>query len=53
LIGAEEKRVLDDFYVENASLKLDFVIVLRTIQTVLFGDTSRLLIDRKAVNAPI
>jgi lipopolysaccharide/colanic/teichoic acid biosynthesis glycosyltransferase len=41
LISAEEKRVLDDFYVHNASLRLDLLIFWRTIVTVVAGDTRR------------
>jgi lipopolysaccharide/colanic/teichoic acid biosynthesis glycosyltransferase len=41
LISAEEKRLLDDYYVENASLRLDAKIVWRTVATLLFGDASR------------
>jgi lipopolysaccharide/colanic/teichoic acid biosynthesis glycosyltransferase len=35
---AEEKGVLDEWYVRNASLWLDMRIILRTVGTVLFGD---------------
>ena len=35
---AEEKGVLDEWYVRNASVWLDIRIILRTVGTVLFGD---------------
>jgi lipopolysaccharide/colanic/teichoic acid biosynthesis glycosyltransferase len=41
LISPEEKRVLDDFYVNNASLRLDILILWRTIVTVIAGDAKR------------
>ena len=41
LISPEEKRVLDDFYVDNASLRLDLLIVWRTLMTVILGDARR------------
>jgi lipopolysaccharide/colanic/teichoic acid biosynthesis glycosyltransferase len=41
LISPEEKRVLDDFYVNNASFRLDLLIFWRTIMTVVAGDTRR------------
>ena len=37
-ITAEEKGVLDEWYVRNASVWLDIRIILRTVGTVLFGD---------------
>jgi lipopolysaccharide/colanic/teichoic acid biosynthesis glycosyltransferase len=41
LISPEEKRVLDDFYVDNASLRLDLLIVWRPLMTVILGDARR------------
>jgi lipopolysaccharide/colanic/teichoic acid biosynthesis glycosyltransferase len=41
LISAEDKRTLDEYYVQNASLRIDVKIVWRTISTVLFGDVGR------------
>ena len=38
LISPEEKRLLDEYYVEHASLGLDALIFWRTIKTVLLGD---------------
>jgi lipopolysaccharide/colanic/teichoic acid biosynthesis glycosyltransferase len=38
VITAEEKGVLDEWYVRNASVWLDIRIILHTIGTVLFGD---------------
>ncbi len=38
LITAEEKNVLDAWYMRNASLLLDVIIVLRTISIILTGD---------------
>ncbi|MGC1860344.1 MAG: hypothetical protein WA733_04275, partial [Methylocystis sp.] len=35
---AEEKNALDEWYVRNASPKLDVAIVLRTLVIVLTGD---------------
>jgi len=35
---AEEKGMLDEWYVRNASVWLDIRIILRTVGTVLFGD---------------
>ena len=40
-ITAEEKGVLDEWYVRNASVWLDIRIILRTVWTVLFGDRYR------------
>ena len=40
-IAAEEKGVLDEWYVRNASVWLDIRIILRTVGTVLFGDRYR------------
>ena len=37
-IAAEEKGVLDEWYVHNACVWLDIRIILRTVWTVLFGD---------------
>lgn len=57
LISSEQKRVLDDFYVENASLRLDILILWRTFSTVLLGDakTQRRLetaLDRSGPGLP-
>jgi lipopolysaccharide/colanic/teichoic acid biosynthesis glycosyltransferase len=38
VITAEEKGVLDEWYVRNASVWLDIRIILHTVGTVLFGD---------------
>jgi hypothetical protein len=38
LISVEEKNALDEWYIRHASLRLDFVIVLRTIGMLLRGD---------------
>jgi lipopolysaccharide/colanic/teichoic acid biosynthesis glycosyltransferase len=38
LITAEEKNALDEWYVRNASLLLDVMIILRTISITLTGD---------------
>jgi lipopolysaccharide/colanic/teichoic acid biosynthesis glycosyltransferase len=38
LVTAEEKNALDEWYVRNASLRLDVAIVLRTLLIVLTGD---------------
>ena len=38
LVTAEEKNALDEWYVRNASLRLDVAIVLRTLMIVLTGD---------------
>lgn len=37
-VGAEEKAALDQWYVENASFRLDMRIIWRTIGIVFFGD---------------
>jgi lipopolysaccharide/colanic/teichoic acid biosynthesis glycosyltransferase len=37
-ITAEEKGMLDEWYVRNASIRLDIRIILRTVWIVLFGD---------------
>lgn len=39
LISPEQKRMLDDYYVANASFRLDLKILWRTFSTVLLGDT--------------
>jgi len=38
LVTAEEKNALDEWYVRNASLRLDVAILLRTLVIVLTGD---------------
>jgi hypothetical protein len=38
LVSADEKGVLDDWYVEHASFWLDIEIILRTMAIVFFGD---------------
>jgi hypothetical protein len=38
LITVDEKNALDEWYIRHASLRLDFVIVLRTIGMLLKGD---------------
>ena len=38
IISAPDKWILDIWYVQNASLLLDFKIILRTVKMVLFGD---------------
>jgi lipopolysaccharide/colanic/teichoic acid biosynthesis glycosyltransferase len=38
LVSADEKGVLDDWYVEHASLWLDIQIILRTVSIVFLGD---------------
>jgi lipopolysaccharide/colanic/teichoic acid biosynthesis glycosyltransferase len=38
LVTAEEKNALDEWYVRNASLRLDIAILLRTLVIVLTGD---------------
>jgi lipopolysaccharide/colanic/teichoic acid biosynthesis glycosyltransferase len=38
LVTAEEKNALDEWYVRNASPKLDVAIILRTLVIVLTGD---------------
>jgi lipopolysaccharide/colanic/teichoic acid biosynthesis glycosyltransferase len=45
VISPSEKCILDIWYVKNASLTLDFVIVLRTFEMLLFGER----INKKAV----
>jgi lipopolysaccharide/colanic/teichoic acid biosynthesis glycosyltransferase len=40
-ITPEDKGVLDEWYVRNASVWLDIRIILRTVGTVLFGDRYR------------
>jgi lipopolysaccharide/colanic/teichoic acid biosynthesis glycosyltransferase len=45
IISALDKWILDLWYVQNASFLLDFKIVLRTVQMILFGDR----IDDQAV----
>jgi lipopolysaccharide/colanic/teichoic acid biosynthesis glycosyltransferase len=37
-LGAEEKGEFDDWYVNHASIRLDFWIIARTIHSVVFGD---------------
>jgi lipopolysaccharide/colanic/teichoic acid biosynthesis glycosyltransferase len=37
-LGAEEKGVFDDWYVNHASFRLDLLIIARTIHSVIFGD---------------
>jgi lipopolysaccharide/colanic/teichoic acid biosynthesis glycosyltransferase len=37
-ISAEEKAALDLWYIQNASLRLDIAILLRTLKIVIFGD---------------
>jgi lipopolysaccharide/colanic/teichoic acid biosynthesis glycosyltransferase len=37
-LGAEEKGLLDDWYVSHASFRLDLWIIARTIHSVIFGD---------------
>jgi lipopolysaccharide/colanic/teichoic acid biosynthesis glycosyltransferase len=51
LISAEDKRTLDEYYVQNASLGLDVKIVWRTISTVLFGDAGRQRDLHKAIDS--
>ena len=46
LISAEEKYALDAWYVRNASLLLDVIIIVRTISIILTGDR------RKAWKSP-
>src|SRR5262249_40886970 len=46
VISTSDKLILDIWYVKNASLVLDLVIVLRTMKMVLFGDR----INVKALN---
>ena len=38
LVSAEDKGVLDDWYVEHASFWLDVKIMARTLRTIVFGD---------------
>jgi lipopolysaccharide/colanic/teichoic acid biosynthesis glycosyltransferase len=38
LISAEEKNALDEWYIRHASIRLDAVIVLRTVWMLLHGD---------------
>lgn len=38
LVQAEDKRLLDEWYIENASLKLDLIIALRTLKIIFSGD---------------
>jgi lipopolysaccharide/colanic/teichoic acid biosynthesis glycosyltransferase len=38
LISVEEKNALDEWYIRHASLRLDFVIVLRTVGMLLKGE---------------
>jgi lipopolysaccharide/colanic/teichoic acid biosynthesis glycosyltransferase len=45
IISALDKWILDLWYVQNASFLVDFKIVLRTVQMILFGDR----IDNQAV----
>jgi lipopolysaccharide/colanic/teichoic acid biosynthesis glycosyltransferase len=37
-VDADDKGLLDDWYVENASLRLDLSIILRTVSIVVLGD---------------
>jgi lipopolysaccharide/colanic/teichoic acid biosynthesis glycosyltransferase len=37
-LGAEEKGVFDDWYVNHASFRLDLLIIARTLHSVIFGD---------------
>jgi lipopolysaccharide/colanic/teichoic acid biosynthesis glycosyltransferase len=46
VISTSDKLILDIWYVQNASLGLDLVIVFRTVKMILFGDR----IDTDAVN---
>jgi lipopolysaccharide/colanic/teichoic acid biosynthesis glycosyltransferase len=46
LISAEEKNALDEWYIRHASLRLDTIIVLRTIWMLLTGDRQ----DEKAIS---
>jgi lipopolysaccharide/colanic/teichoic acid biosynthesis glycosyltransferase len=39
LISIDEKNALDEWYIRNASFRLDFIIVLRTIGMLLAGET--------------
>ncbi len=40
-MGAAEKGLLDDWYVNHASFWLDIKIILRTVFSVVFGDSRR------------
>jgi len=46
IIPTSDKLILDIWYVQNASLRLDLAIVLRTIRMIFFGDR----INAEAVN---
>jgi lipopolysaccharide/colanic/teichoic acid biosynthesis glycosyltransferase len=46
-LSIEDKAALDEWYIENASLRLDFVILLLTARTVLFGER----VDPHAIQA--
>jgi len=41
-ISADDKGLLDDWYVRNASFALDLRIIIRTLRTICFGDDRRL-----------
>ena len=63
LVSIEEKSVLDEWYVQNASFRLDMEIVWRTLLTVVWGDRrnedrlaaalTRARIDQKRRKFPI
>jgi lipopolysaccharide/colanic/teichoic acid biosynthesis glycosyltransferase len=47
-VSAEEKGLLDDWYVNHASFRLDIWIVARTILSVIFGDKENGTLEAKA-----
>lgn len=49
LISAEEKTALDEWYIRHASLRLDVLIVLRTIYVLIAGDRR----DETAISAAL
>lgn len=51
LVDAEEKSALDEWYIENASFKVDCKIALLTIRAFLKGDRRDEQVIRDAVNA--
>ena len=46
-VSAEEKGLLDDWYVNHASFRLDIWIVARTILSVIFGDKENGTLEAK------
>jgi lipopolysaccharide/colanic/teichoic acid biosynthesis glycosyltransferase len=49
LISIDEKNALDEWYIRNASFRLDFVIVMRTIGMLLAGESR----DERAITTAL